>query len=370
MSSVQLCEIHRSQSGAAILGGVDLQVEAGQYVVLLGPSGCGKTTLLKIMAGLVEADRGSVAIDGKSVDHLPPRKRDVSFVFQGDSLYPHLTIAESIAMGMHKMSAAQKQSRIDEACQMTGIGPLLNRRPEKLSGGELRRAAIAKSVARRCGVRLLDEPLSALDTHVRHGIQDALLAWHHTHRGTTIHVTHDGHEAMRVADRIAVLGDAIGGDGKPWGARVIQYANPVEIYDAPATKAVALSLGTPPISFVPATLRDGEVQSKTEGVVIRVPRREGDALNGEIDLGVRAEACQIAGDRDPGMDSRQGMTLSGNVSRTYFSNGRLFAELRIDAVCIAADITGQSVQSGQALTLHVPNEKLLAFDSQTGRSLG
>tara|TARA_R110002049_G_scaffold27321_2_gene93980 strand:- start:39145 stop:40293 length:1149 start_codon:yes stop_codon:yes gene_type:complete len=251
MSAVELCGIGKSYRGARILQDLDLHVESGQYVVLLGPSGCGKTTTLRIIAGLEPPDAGTVRIDGREVSSTPPSQRDVAMVFQDDALYPHLTVRQSIAYGLRCIvSREESDRRITEAAEMVSVASLLDRRPRGLSGGELRRASVAKAIARRAPVRLLDEPLSAVDASAVHTIQDDLLRWHRSYPGTTLHVTHDGNEAMRMADKIAVMDDG----------RVVQFDTPTEIYRRPSTVDVAVAVGWPPISFLKASWSNGLLQ--------------------------------------------------------------------------------------------------------------
>jgi len=377
MSDVQLCEIRKSHAGRPILGSVDggfnLDIPSGQYTVLLGPSGCGKTTLLNVIAGLDGSDSGTVLIHGNCVDKLPPRKRNLSYVFQRDSLYPHLTVAESIRLGLKGLSASEIEGRVKAACQLAGIASLVDRHPEHLSGGELRRAAIAKSISSCATVRLLDEPLSALDASVRHEIQNALLDWHHQHPGTTIHVTHDGHEAMRIADRIAVLGERLAPDGSSLGSEVVQYATPAEIYDAPANKTVALSLGLPPISFLTASVVNGSVQRRGEGWSLACSDAFSPVVNQPIEIAFRPQSCQLcsAGEGDARGDAsvESGLTLTSEIRRVYFSNGRRYAEMKVGGATVTVDSTGWDVSVGDTLRVRVDEASLYRFDSLTGQTL-
>lgn len=257
MSHVQLRKIWKTFGGGPVLRGLDLEIRpdfpssgdlqapAASYVVLLGASGCGKTTTLRIIAGLESADSGTVCINGNPVDSVPPRSRDVSYVFQQNSLYPHLTIANSIRFGLGNGPASL--ARIQRAAEITKIQSLLDRYPDQLSGGELRRAAIAKGIARGAAIRLLDEPLSALDISVRHELAHDIRRWHETDPGITIHVTHDGDEAMRMADRIAVMDAGV----------IVQYAPPEEVFANPQTIAAARSMGSPPINCIDAVVDSG-----------------------------------------------------------------------------------------------------------------
>tara|TARA_R110002073_G_scaffold1987_3_gene13947 strand:+ start:1227 stop:2423 length:1197 start_codon:yes stop_codon:yes gene_type:complete len=251
MSSVQLCTIQKCFSSQLVLDSLSLHVVADEYFVLLGQSGCGKTTTLRVIAGIESPDAGSVLIGGQDVTSQQARKRDVSLMFQGDGLYPHMTVRQTLAYPIKGMlPAVEIERRIACAARLLGLDTLLNRHPEKLSGGELRRAGLAKSVVRQATVRLLDEPLSALDGAVRYQFQQDLSRWHREIPGTTIHVTHDGDEAMRMADRIAVMHQG----------RIVQVGTPEDIYHDPSCIAVAQSLGSPPINLIKATLRGGQLR--------------------------------------------------------------------------------------------------------------
>lgn len=243
MSSVALREVFVDRGGRPILRGLNFRIPDGftnPYVVLLGASGCGKTTTLRLIAGLDRPDSGTVLIDDRDVARIPPRGRDVSMVFQADAMYPHLSVAASIALSAKAGAATDVDARIKRAIELTRLESIADRYPDRLSGGELRRAAIAKAIARGAGVRLLDEPLSALDGGVRYELAGDLRRWHDADPGTTIHVTHDGEEAMRLADVIAIMHDG----------RIEQIGTPSELYQRPISIAVASSLGHPPVNLI------------------------------------------------------------------------------------------------------------------------
>lgn len=249
MTQVQLQNIEKSFAGHSVLRGLCLKANEGEYVVLLGPSGCGKTTTLRLISGLQTPDRGKVMLGGRCVNRTAPRHRDVSMVFQQDGLYPHLTVAQSLQMALGRdLSRDECSNRIGQSIELTGISEILDCYPGQLSGGQLRRASVAKAIARRASVRLLDEPLSALDVPARYALQNDLVRWHLEAQGTTIHVTHDGHEAMRMADKIAVMDQG----------RIVQCGVPSEIYDRPATMLVAQSIGSPPINLLKASQKNGQ----------------------------------------------------------------------------------------------------------------
>ncbi len=285
MATVELHEIRHSFAGHPVLRGLSLGIDSGQYVVLLGPSGCGKTTILRIIAGLQSPDQGAVRLDGKGVNGVAPRDRDVAMVFQHDGLYPHLTVDQSIRFALQgKFPAKEIRSRVDQAIELTKIQSILNRYPSRLSGGELRRAAVAKAIARRTSIRLLDEPLSALDAPVRYGLQDDILRWHSTVPGTTIHVTHDGQEAMRMADKIAVMENG----------NIVQFATPSKVFMKPQSVSVAQAIGSPPINLIKTSLVKGKIEccGPAISVSLELPDNLPDA---DVIVGIRPDSLRIAG---------------------------------------------------------------------------
>jgi ABC-type sugar transport system ATPase subunit len=376
MADVQLQSISKQFGGRTVLDDINLHIASGQYVVLLGPSGCGKSTLLKMIAGLEPASSGSVHLAKACVDNVPARKRDVSLIFQHDGLYPHLSIRQSIAMGLGDLPKAERNQRIDEASSLTDLDDFLERRPDSLSGGERQRAAIAKAIARRASVRLFDEPLAALDSHVRHNIQETLISWHRQHAGTTIHVTHDGHEAMRVADQIAVLAkkdpSAPGETSRDnQGATIVQVGSPSEIYRVPSSQTVALSLGTPPMSFLRGRIEDGQIISSNNSVGCNFASDQCLPKTADLSIGLRPDACRVVAFHDDQVSSAQlacpagALFLAGELTRQYghhygvveSGNERFTIELP------GADVIKRWVQ------IEVDPAELHLFDSRTGKSL-
>ncbi len=355
MAEVQLREIDKRFGSRRVLDNLDLFVPECEYLVLLGQSGCGKTTLLKIVAGLVQADRGAVIIGGRDMTGIPPRQRDVAMVFQGDALYPHLTVEQSLKVGWKRaVPRAQWQQRVAEAIEIAGIAEILDRKPAGLSGGELRRAAVAKAIVRRSSVRLLDEPLSALDANVRHLIGESLLRWHHSNPGTTIHVTHDGDEAMRMADRIAVMDHG----------RVIQAASPREIYQAPINRTVALAIGSPPMNFIDAEIVDGDLRFSSDDIQATGRLRLSGNQDKGISVGFCAEACQhISGTKTAG----PGILLQGTVLRNDLLGSQVMANIKLNRQCVTAVLSDRWVPVGEAIDLFIADQQIHLFDAQGQR---
>jgi multiple sugar transport system ATP-binding protein len=272
VARLELREITKTYGRAAALRGVSLSVEDGELVAIVGPSGCGKSTLLSIVAGLDAPSSGEILIDGRPVNALSPRERDVAMVFQSYALYPHMTVRRNLAFPLEvaRVGRREIEARVGEVAALLGIEPLLDRHPAALSGGQRQRVALGRALVRRPRVFLLDEPLSNLDAALRVSVRAELKKLHERLGATFVYVTHDQAEAMTLADRIAVLRD---------GA-VEQVGTPREIYAAPATTFVARFVGTPQMNLVaPAVLGDGG--------------------EGEV-LGIRPEDLELSLDARPG----------------------------------------------------------------------
>ena len=224
----------------------DLRVEEHEFLVLLGPSGCGKSTTVRLVAGLEEPTSGSIRIAGREVTGLPPRKRDVSMVFQNYAVWPHLTVFENIAFGlrMRRQSSAEIKATVREAAELVRISELLERYPSQLSGGQRQRVAVARALAVRPKIFLMDEPLSNLDAKLRIQTRTELKAIHQRTQATTVFVTHDQSEAMSLADRIVVMRD---------GA-IVQVGDCEDVYHRCATVFVAGFIGSPPMNFFDAAV--------------------------------------------------------------------------------------------------------------------
>ncbi|MFC1521727.1 ABC transporter ATP-binding protein [Elusimicrobiota bacterium] len=231
-----------------VLNGINLTVEEGEFISILGPSGCGKTTLLRIIAGLEEADAGEISIGGKRAEHLSPKERNIAMVFQSYALYPHLSVYENIAVGLRlrKVPAQEIDTRVQKTAATLEITQLLQRKPKALSGGQRQRVALARSIVRRPSLFLMDEPLSNLDASLRDKSRAELKVLMKRLNGTVIYVTHDQIEASTLSDRVILLK----------GGLIQQIAGPKEIYNKPANTFVAGFMGTPPMNFfTPAQLK-------------------------------------------------------------------------------------------------------------------
>jgi multiple sugar transport system ATP-binding protein len=242
VSAIQVSQVHKHFKGVEVLKTVDLQVNDQEFCVLLGPSGCGKTTLLRMIAGLENADGGDIAIGGRSVVGLPPRQRNIAMVFQNYAVFPHMTIFENIAFGLRMKNEKEEviKQQVGRAAELMHISHLLERYSGQLSGGQRQRVAVARAIAVGPDVLLMDEPLSNLDALLRLEMRTELKGLLRDIKTTTIYVTHDQVEAMSLADRIAVM----------YGGEIVQYGLPAQIYTDPATQFVGSFIGNPPMNFV------------------------------------------------------------------------------------------------------------------------
>jgi multiple sugar transport system ATP-binding protein len=262
MAEIVIKGVQKSFGAFTALHSVDLTISDREFMVLLGASGCGKTTLLRIIAGLETATTGEVWIGGKRVDHLPPRDRGIAMVFQNYAVFPHLTVFENIAFGlrMAKLPQTEVDRRVKRTAELMHIEQLLSRYSGQLSGGQRQRVAVARALAMEPGVILMDEPLSNLDALLRMEMRAELKGVLAESKTTTIYVTHDQVEAMSMADRIAVMN----------GGKIVQAANPVQVYRNPAARFVGSFIGNPPMNFLPATAT-GPGKWKVAGVAFDGP---------------------------------------------------------------------------------------------------
>ena len=250
MASVTLQNVQKSYDGQhAVIHGIDLEIQHGEFVVFVGPSGCGKSTLLRMIAGLESISGGDVLIDGRRVNDEPPRNRDIAMVFQDYALYPHKSLYDNMAFGLRlrKTPEHEIQARVMDAARLLRIDHMLERKPAALSGGQRQRVAIGRAIVRQPKVFLFDEPLSNLDAQLRNEMRSEIKKLHQRLGATIIYVTHDQVEAMTLADRIAVLS----------AGHKMQYASPEEIYNRPAAQFVAGFTGSPPMNLVACGLEAG-----------------------------------------------------------------------------------------------------------------
>ena len=347
-ASVSLTGIVKRHGAVTALGGIDLEVRPGEFFSLLGPSGSGKTTTLRILAGLEQADAGTVHMNGKDITALEPGARDVAMVFQSYALYPHMTVGENIAFPLRMIGVSKEEitQSVNEAAARVRIEHLLERKPGQLSGGQQQRCALARAIVRKPALFLLDEPLSNLDAKLRVETRVELKRLQRALNVTAVYVTHDQEEALSLSDRLAVFMDG----------RIVQVGTPEEVFSRPATAEVAGFLGNPPMNLLPARLEDG--RALLEGSALHFPGLKAFG-NREVTLGIRPSAVRLSEEGLPatvtmcealGEDFFVDLTVGEHLVRAKMSGGERPAER--SQVRIGFDAAG----------LHI-------FDKQSGRRL-
>lgn len=290
MAQVELRGIRKIfPGGVEAVKGADLVIQDKEFVVLVGPSGCGKSTTLRMIAGLEEISAGEIYIDGKLVNDVPPKNRDIAMVFQSYALYPHMTVYKNMAFGLmlRKYPKKEIQERVQHAAEILGIQDLLDRKPKALSGGQRQRVAVGRAIVRQPKVFLFDEPLSNLDAKLRVQMRAEISKLHTRLQSTMIYVTHDQVEAMTMGDRIVVMLDGV----------IQQVAKPLELYNKPANKFVAGFIGSPPMNLLDAIVvaENGSLRVRNQAgdMDLAVDARHMDALRPyqgkKITFGIRPE---------------------------------------------------------------------------------
>ena len=284
MGAISINGVRKSYGAVSVLHGVSLDIEDGEFVVLVGPSGCGKSTLLRMIAGLEEISDGQIAIGGRVVNDVAPKDRDIAMVFQSYALYPHWTVAQNMgfSLKLQRIPKQEAEKRVAKAADMLDLGPYLGRYPRQLSGGQRQRVAMGRAIVRNPAAYLFDEPLSNLDAKLRVQMRSEIKLNHQRLKTTTVYVTHDQIEAMTMADRIVVMRDGV----------IEQIGTPLELYDAPANLFVAGFIGSPGMNMLNGTIEGGDFVA-AGGVRIRLRSRH-DAYHGkQVTLGIRPEHFRI-----------------------------------------------------------------------------
>ncbi len=280
MANVSISSAGKFYGALEVLKGVSIDIDDGEFVVLVGPSGCGKSTLLRMIAGLEEITAGQIEIGDRVVNDLPPKDRDIAMVFQSYALYPHMTVADNMGFSLRLKGVPRSEinKKVERAAEVLGLQPLLDRLPKQLSGGQRQRVAMGRAIVRNPQVFLFDEPLSNLDAKLRVQMRTEIKELHQRLKTTTIYVTHDQVEAMTMADKIVVMRDGI----------IEQMGRPLDLYDRPVNTFVAGFIGSPAMNFIEGTISDaGFVVG--EGIVLPVPKPDSRAVT----YGIRPEHLHV-----------------------------------------------------------------------------
>ena len=360
MSSVSLTNIVKSFGPITVVHGIDLEVQEKEFVVLVGPSGCGKSTTLRMIAGLEEITEGDLWIDGRRMNRIAPKDRDVAMVFQNYALYPHLNVAENIAFGLRirKEPKPKIEASVKEVSSILGLTEYLQRRPSDLSGGQRQRVAMGRAIVRRPKVFLFDEPLSNLDAKLRTQMRAEIKLLHKRLGVTSIYVTHDQVEAMTLADRIVVMHEG----------RIEQIGTPMELFLNPANAFVAGFLGSPPMNQIRATVAAGSngPMAQIAGQKLPLPPLP-DLQNGvgrEVIVGIRPEFAAAATDDVPDQ-----IRIDLELVETLGSEALLHANLGGDPFVIRTETLGKLGVLDSVTGFTVAPDLIKVFDGQTGTVL-
>ena len=366
MADLKISGLHKYYGPVHAVKGIDLEIPAGEFTVLVGQSGCGKSTLLRTIAGLEDADQGSIEIGGQEVTHVLPRDRDIAMVFQNYALYPYMTVFDNISFGLRarKTPKAEIEPKVRGAAQMLAIEPLLHRYPRQLSGGQLKRVAIGRAIVRNARLYLFDEPLSNLDAQLRDEMRGEIKRLHQELDKTMIYVTHDQIEAMTMADRIVLLRDG----------RIEQAGAPLDLYERPATKYVAGFLGSPSMNFISARLAgvsDALAVQLNDGTALSLPPARGTRLaerrDQDIILGVRPEHMSRAG----AGSARSGVvTKEVTIELVQPTGSRTYATFRLGGTETVAELQAHDVsQPGEKIELAIDMNRAIVIDPATEKVL-
>jgi multiple sugar transport system ATP-binding protein len=354
MASVGIHGVRKQFGSVQIIHGVDIAIDDGEFVVLVGPSGCGKSTLLRMIAGLEQISAGEISIGGKIVNNLPPKERDIAMVFQNYALYPHMTVHDNMAFSMKLRNAAASEieARVEQASDILGLKPYLDRYPRQLSGGQRQRVAMGRAIVRDPQVFLFDEPLSNLDAKLRVQMRTEIKALHQRLKTTSIYVTHDQVEAMTMADRIVVMHDGI----------VEQIGTPLELYDYPANQFVAGFIGSPAMNFIPGTLKQDDGRAWVEsdgGVTLPLPHLGGGRDGQKVTYGVRPEHLTL----DDG-----GIAATVSVVEPTGADTFVYADIGGVPICATFD-ERHDFSPGRPITLMPRLDAIHLFDAASGEKI-
>jgi multiple sugar transport system ATP-binding protein len=363
MATVELKSISKVyEGGVRAVNNANITVQDKEFVVLVGPSGCGKTTTLRMIAGLEDITEGELYIDGKIMNDIPPKDRDIAMVFQNYALYPHMTVYDNMAFGLkiRKFPKAEIDRRVKEAAKILDIGMLLERKPKALSGGQRQRVAVGRAIVRQPKVFLFDEPLSNLDAKLRVQMRAEISALHNRLQATMIYVTHDQVEAMTMGDKIVVMKDGY----------IQQIGDPLHLYNNPVNRFVAGFIGSPPMNFLNARILDqggtlivDEGNSKVEitGRNINLVRP---FVGKELTFGIRPEDLVYSETEVPGKSLKCTIEVVeplGSEIHLYVNTGKHQIIARVPP--------HHTFKVGNQINL-IPNmDKAIFFDIATERAL-
>ena len=363
MASVRLENIRKEYEGGVVaVKDVNIEIADKEFVVLVGPSGSGKSTTLRMIAGLEDITEGTISIDGKIVNDVAPKDRDIAMVFQNYALYPHMTVYDNMAFGLklRKFPKAEIDGRVREAAKILGIENYLDRKPKALSGGQRQRVAVGRAIVRKPKVFLFDEPLSNLDAKLRVQMRTEISKLHNSLEATMVYVTHDQTEAMTMGDKIVVMKDGF----------VQQTNSPLNLYNKPANKFVAGFIGSPAMNFMNGAIADHRGLTFTEkgtGVVLKLLKEHLKKLKPyvgkEIWLGIRPEHILIAEKKTSSKYARFKAKIEvvepmGNEIFMYFTTGA-------GTQYVSRIVAAEEPKAGREMNIGLDLSKVHFFDKET-----
>lgn len=356
-----VCKIY--DGGNKVVTDANFKVEDKEFVVLVGPSGCGKTTTLRMIAGLEDITSGEIFIDGKLVNNLPPKDRDIAMVFQNYALYPHMSVYENMAFGLKLKKVDKKEIdiRVKEAAKILSLEEYLNRKPKALSGGQRQRVAVGRAIVRKPKVFLFDEPLSNLDAKLRVQMRTEISKLHKQLGATMIYVTHDQTEAMTMGDRIVIMKDGI----------VNQVDTPLNLYKKPVNQFVAGFIGSPAMNFLSGTISEKSdlafTSDKSELTFNFSSEQKSylnDCIGQEVVIGIRPEDIFIEKTNSKSIEQECVLDViepMGNETFIYFEIEKVQFIARINPL--------HDIKVGGKIKLYIDPEKIYLFDKKTGNNL-
>ena len=366
MAGVRISGLHKHFAGVHAVRGIDLDIPDGEFTVLVGPSGCGKSTLLRTIAGLEDADAGTVAIGEEIVNGVRPRDRDVAMVFQDYALYPHMTAFGNISLSLRARGRpkAEIETRVRRVAELLGIVNLLGRYPRQLSGGQRQRVAIGRAIVRNPRVFLFDEPLSNLDAQLRDEMRGEIKRLHQDISTTMIYVTHDQIEAMTLADRIVLMRDG-------W---IEQQGAPLDLYEQPASMFVAGFLGSPQMNFLHGRIvRSGDnaaVRFDEGDTTLVLPPdrgRPGVSDGTAVVVGLRPEHARRGVGTEPGPGA---VRIEATIELVQPTGSRSYATFRLAGQPLLAELHAHDVsRPGERIPIDLDLRRATIFDPQSGNAL-
>ena len=344
-----------------VVSDVNLTINDKEFVVLVGPSGCGKSTTLRMIAGLEEITEGQIYIDGKFINDISPKERDIAMVFQNYALYPHMTVYENMAFGLklRKFSKENIKQRVNDAAKILDLEKFLNRKPKALSGGQRQRVAVGRAIVRKPKVFLFDEPLSNLDAKLRVQMRTEISKLHQKLEATMIYVTHDQTEAMTMGDRIVVMKDGL----------VNQFDTPMNLYNKPVNQFVAGFIGSPAMNFIDVSVNDVNKLSSINGKLNfslsaeHIDRLK-DHSNKEIVLGIRPEDIRLEKNINNEIEIEALTDVvepMGNETFIYFEIEKIQFIARVNP--------SKELKSGEKIKLYIDSPCVYFFDKKTGNNI-